>query len=111
MLCSIGRLEKTDPLNSMELANEGSNLAKANPPNALKHGAFSRIAILPGEDADEYPRAKFNTQADWAAEVHKQLKLTIRGDLTPPEQEMVESPPLDSLPHALATLSSRDLGG
>src|SRR5947209_16960348 len=29
-------------------------LKRSRPPNALKHGAFSKVAILPGEDPQEF---------------------------------------------------------
>ena len=41
-------------------------LKRSRPPNALKHGAFSKTAILPGEDPQEFEELHFSLIGEWA---------------------------------------------
>src|SRR5262245_58692308 len=40
-------------------------LKRSRPPNALKHGAFSKIAIIPGEDPQEFKELHSALIKEW----------------------------------------------
>src|SRR5262245_62279995 len=50
---------------SMKKSNARPEALKSKFPNALKHGACSRMAILPGEDPDEFIALLEGLLAEW----------------------------------------------
>jgi len=48
-----------------QMVTEDKTKSKSKRPNALKHGACSRIAILPGEDSDEFTELLEGLLAEW----------------------------------------------